>query len=432
MSRVAGNEPSLRIIAVGDELLEGRTADTNSRRIQRALGRHVVQAAGVAVVPDRAGEIAAALDRTLPGDLVVLCGGLGSTPDDLTRDAVAGWAGVEMPEDPAVRSELEERLQRRGIPIKAGVYLQCRVPVGLHPLGNPVGSAPGLVGTLSERTVVLLPGVPAELAGLLPLVVAWLEERGLLPAARPIRLWRTAQAPELAVVRRCDPARQDHPDLEWAFWLTRWGVDMRVMAGLRDDPATLDAAAAKVDEALGPLVFARGMIALPEVVQRGMLDRGRTLSVAESCTGGLLGGALTDASGSSGFFRGGVISYANEVKRDRLGVAQVDLDRHGAVSEPVVRAMAAGCRRLLETDYSLAVSGISGPDGGSEGKPVGTTWIAIATPEAEFARCYRFGADRERNRALTVAVAIDTLRRTLAGGDAVSPFLPGDYWKTGR
>lgn len=427
-----GLQGELRIIAVGDELLEGRTADTNSNRIQRALGQHLTRAAGIEVVPDRFEAIDAALGRTRPGDLVILCGGLGSTPDDLTRDAVAAWAGVEAPESAELRERIAARLKKRGIPLKAGVMNQARVPEGLEPLENPVGSAPGLVGPLRGRTVVLLPGVPAELEGLMPGVVAWLAERSLLPPARQTRLWRTAQAPELGVVRRCDAVREAFPGLEWSYWLTRWGVDVRIALPADADGAQLDEAGAGIDTALGHLVYAREMIPLPEVVQEILIRRGRTLSVAESCTAGLLGGALTDAAGSSGFFRGGMLVYANEVKRDQLGVPAAVLDGHGAVSEPVVRAMAEGCRARFGTDYALSVSGISGPGGGTDEKPVGTTWIGLATPEATFAGCYRFRADRTRNRALTVAVAIDLLRRVLTTADRTDPFDPDDFWTARR
>ena len=424
---------SLRIIAVGDELLEGRTADTNSRRIQRALGLHVVQAAGIEVVPDRHEVIAEALERTRESDLVFLCGGLGSTPDDLTREAVSGWAGVDLDEDPVVRRQLEERWLKRGVKIRPGVMRQSMVPSGMTPLVNPVGSAPGLIGRLAGRIIVLLPGVPEELEGLLPACVAWLDEERLLPAARPALVWRTAQAPELALVRRCREIQAAYPDLHWAFWLTDWGVDVRLAAdpvsGRSEELAT---AGREVDRALGRLVYGRTMAPLPEVVQEAMIRKGRTLSTAESCTAGLLGGRLTDAPGSSAFYRGGIIAYADEVKRNLLGVAADDLEEHGAVSEEVVKAMASGCRDRLGTDYSLAVSGISGPDGGTDLKPVGTTWVAVATPADVFAHRYHFPADRQKNRLLTVAVALDSVRRVLQEGDDISPFLPADYWGGGR
>ncbi len=420
---------AVRIIAIGDELLEGRTADTNSRRIERALGRHAVGVSLIQVVPDRQEDIARALDRTGSGDLVFVTGGLGSTPDDLTRDAVASWAGVKLVPDDGVRRQLEERWRRRGIKTSPGVLRQCEVPQGMTPLTNPVGSAPGLAGRLRDRVLVLLPGVPQELQGLLEPALRWLDEAGVLPAAREVRLWRTAQIAELALVKKCGPIRDRFSHLRWSWWLTDWGVDIRVAAGLGSaDDDDLAVAGGLLDEELGHLVYTRSSESLPQAVQRLMLERGKTLSVAESCTAGLIGGRMTDASGSSGFFRGGILAYADRVKTAMLGVPAEILATEGAVSRPTVEHMAAGCRDRIGTDYALAVSGISGPGGGTSEKPVGTTWVAVATPQKVWTRRYRFPADRERNRLLTVAAAADSLRRVLEFGDGEDPWRQGDSW----
>ncbi len=419
----------VKIIAVGDELLEGRTADTNSRRIQQALGGHSVQVSLIQVVPDREEDIVRALDRTETGDLVFLTGGLGSTPDDMTREVVARWARVELVEDPAVNRQLQERWRKRGIKTSPGAVRQSQVPRGLTPLINPVGSAPGLVGRLRDRMLVLLPGVPQELQGLLAPTVRWLDDHGALPEPRRVLLWRTAQASELSLVRSCSGIQGKYPTLDWSWWLTGWGVDVRLAsrsgaAGEED----LAAAGKEIEETLGRLVFSRRMETLPQVVQRLMLDRGLTLAVAESCTAGLIGGCLTEQPGSSGFFRGGILAYADRVKTEQLGVPADLLADKGAVSQESVMSMAAGCRKRIGTDYAVAVTGISGPDGGSSDKPVGTTWIAVATPVALFARKYRFPADRERNRLLTVAAAVDSLRRVLEFGDGKPPWRPTDSW----
>jgi len=424
---------SVKIIAIGDELLEGRTVDSNSQRIQRALGGHGVQVSLIQVVPDTEPEVIAALDRTAPGDVVFISGGLGSTPDDMTRDVVARWAGVSLQVNSQVKRELEERWRRRGIKTRPGVEKQCQVPAGMTAVANPVGSAPGLVGELRERQVVMLPGVPAELTGLLPLVVASLAAAAVLPLVRPNLVWRTAQIAELALVRRCDAVRQKYPVLRWSWWLTDWGVDIRLSDRPGGDQSSgedgdLQRAGRELDGELGPLVYARSDASLPAVVQEIMLREGTTLSVAESCTAGLLGGALTETAGSSGYFRGGILAYADAVKHNLLGVPQDTLREHGAVSEQTVRLMAAGCRQSVGTDYALAVSGISGPGGGSPDKPVGTTWIAIATPNAVHAGRYRFPADRYRNRLLTVAAAVDTLRRVLVAGDDQAPWSADDTW----
>jgi nicotinamide-nucleotide amidase len=419
----------VKIIAVGDELLEGRTADTNSQRIQRAVGGHGVQVVLIQVVPDSPADIVRALDRTEAGDLVFVSGGLGSTPDDLTRDVVADWAQVPLTEDPAVRLRLEQRMKKRGLKTSSGADRQSQVPGGMTPITNPVGSAPALVGRLRDRMLVLLPGVPQELQGLLEPVVRMLDDLGMLPEPVPTLLWRTAQAAELNLVKTSADIRSRYSCLDWSWWLTDWGVDIRLaMRSAAGDPGDLAAAEKELDQVLGRLVFSRRMESLPQVVQRLMLDRGRTLSVAESCTAGLIGGRLTDQPGSSGFFRGGILAYADEVKTGQLGIPAAVLREKGAVSQETVEAMATGCRDRIGTDYALAVSGISGPDGGTADKPVGTTWVAVATPVAIFSRKYRFPADRQRNRLLTVAAAVDSLRRVLDRGDDKSPWQVGDSW----
>jgi len=419
----------VKIIVVGDELLEGRTIDTNSQRIQQALGGHGVQVSLIQVVPDHQEDIVRALNRTGAGDLVFLSGGLGSTPDDLTRDAVAAWAQVELVADPVVKHQLQERLRKRGIKTSAGAFRQSQVPPGLTPLANPVGSAPGLVGRLLDRTLVLLPGVPQELQGLLVPVVEWLDDHGVLPESRSTLLWRTAQAAELSLVSRCSHIQAKYPHLGWSWWLTDWGVDVRLAtrAGTTGD---LDLAAAEreVEQTFGRLVYSRGRETLPQVVQRLMLDRNLTLAVAESCTAGLIAGSLTEQPGSSGFFRGGILAYADRIKTEQLGVPTAILKEKGAVSRETVQAMATGCRQRIGTDIAVSVSGISGPDGGSPDKPVGTTWIAIATGRAVFARQYRFPADRTRNRLLTVAAAVDSVRRVLEFGDDQPPWRSSDSW----
>jgi nicotinamide-nucleotide amidase len=407
----------LRLIAVGDELLGGRTSDTNSTAVQRALG---LPAAGIQVVGDQAAAIGAALAATEPGAVVVIYGGLGSTADDLTRDAIAAWAGVPLDTDDVLAGELAERARQRGFTMCAASFKQAEVPRGLVPVRNPVGSAPALVGPLAGRWLVVLPGVPVELHGLLPLVRAELESAGLLSPPPPSRLWRVAQMAEMPVARLCEPVRARHLDLGWSWWLVEWGIDVQITAPQGDD-ADLAAPAAALDDILGERVYARRLVTLPRVVLDLLGERGETLAVAESCTGGLLGAAITGEPGSSAAFLGGVLTYADAAKRELAGVPATLLAAHGAVSREVAEAMAAGARARLGADHALAVTGIAGPDGGTATKPVGTTWVALASGDRVEAGCYRFPADRARNRALAVNAALDALRRKLAGVPAFAP-----------
>jgi len=411
---------TVRIVAVGDELLEGRTSDTNSTRIQRALAAHAARVREIAVVPDDVAAIAAALARSEPGDVVFLCGGLGSTADDLTREALAAWAGVPLEARPDVAEAIAARRQARGLSAQVAGDKQALVPAGCEAVPNPVGSAPGLVGRLRERRLAVLPGVPAELEALLPGVIAALARQDALSAARPQRLWRTAQVAEMAVARATEPVRARFPQLRWSWWLVDWGVDVRAAAGPGEEPA-LAAAAAEVDAILGDVVFAREMIGLPRVIQGVLLARGQTLAVAESCTGGLVGAALTGEEGSSGYYLGGVLAYADRIKADLLGVDPAVLAAHGAVSRPVAEQMARGARLRLGADWAVAVTGIAGPGGGSEAKPVGTTWLAVAGPDGVEAGLYRYSGDRERNRRLATAGVLDALRRALAGVEVFAP-----------
>jgi nicotinamide-nucleotide amidase len=420
VSTAAPRDVPVRIIAVGDELLEGRTSDTNSTRIQRALGRHAVMVRDIAVVHDRTDDIAAALSRTEPGDIVFVCGGLGSTRDDITREAVAAWAGVMLERREAVAAELAAEYARRGIVRSLDDDKQVLVPAGCAAVRNPLGTAPGIVGELMGRRIAVVPGPPPELEAMLPGMLDALLTLGALPAARPTCLWRTAQMAELAVARLTEPVRAGHPDLHWSWWLVDWGVDLRI-AGDDDQGAELDAAGAELDRRLGDLVYARVMVDLPRVVQDLMIARGQTLGLAESCTGGMIGAAITAEDGSSAYFRGGIVSYANEVKMSALGVEADALVRHGAVSQEVACQMARGARERLGTDHALAVTGIAGPAGGTEEKPVGTTWIALATADGVTAGHYRFSVDRQRNRRLASIAALDMLRRALTGAPIIDP-----------
>ncbi len=410
----------VRIIAVGDELLLGRTSDTNSTRIQRALAAFAAEVQDIAVVPDREPAIAAALDRTAAGDVVVLCGGLGSTADDLTREAIAAWAGAPLEYRADVAAALAERRRRRGLAARVDGDKQALVPAGLQTVDNPVGSAPGLVGGLHGRRLAVLPGVPAELEALLPGVIAALQRLGALSAARPGRLWRTAQMAEMAIAGQTEPVRARYPDLRWAWWLVDWGVDVRLAAEPDQEPQ-LAAAARELDHLLADVTYAREMIALPRVIQDLCIARGHTVAVAESCTGGLLGAALTGEAGSSAYYRGGILAYADGVKADLLLVDPAVLADHGAVSRPVAEQMARGARMRLGTDWAVAVTGIAGPGGGSDAKPVGTTWIAVSGPDGVQAGLYRYGGDRERNRHLAAAGALDALRRAVAGAPVFRP-----------
>ncbi|MCP4143836.1 MAG: CinA family nicotinamide mononucleotide deamidase-related protein [bacterium] len=392
-----------RIIAIGDELLCGRTLETNSNFIQRQLLKYGIDVERVTVVHDNKSDIMSALDEA-GQQLIFVTGGLGPTPDDMTVDVVAEWAGVPIVIDQTVEADLKKRCADRGFEYHFGMAKQAKLPQGMKALKNPVGSAPGQVGKFGGATVVLLPGVPAEMHGLWPLVEAELELSG--SNSKSFRL-RTVGLSEPKLSDMTESVRDKYLDLVWSWWLSKWGVDVQASG---PDPAVLDSAEKILRTELGDSVFASGETELSQTVGEMLLESGKTVAVAESCTAGMVGAALTDSPGSSAYFTGGVISYSNEIKTQELAVPEQLFIDHGAVSYEVAESMAINCRDKFGTDYAISVTGISGPDGGTAEKPVGTTWIAVAAAGSCTVKRFRFIAHRARSRELTVAAALNLLR----------------------
>ena len=434
------------LLTVGTELLLGFTVDTNAADAGRALAAAGVRLTQRATVGDAQDAIqnavAAALERT---GLVIVTGGLGPTADDVTRDAAAAVFGRVLVRDPAILAALEERFARMGRgPMPEANRRQADVPHGATVLPNRWGTAPGLwLEDERGRVAVLLPGVPAEMRGLLEHeVMPRLTERARghrgtgaqedggtgAPGHRgpeaPVilsRTLRTTGISESALADKVgDPARFLGQHVTLAWLPSPEGTDLRLTAwGLPSDAA--QAALAKAAGALRPLLgstcYGEGDIDLAALVLAELERRQAKLAVAESCTGGILGGRLTAVPGSSRAFLGGVVAYADEVKLGLLGVSADVLAEQGAVSEPVVRQMAAGVARAFGAEAALAVSGIAGPGGGTVEKPVGTVWIAVLAGGQVRVFNYAFPGERDAVRRRAAQAALDAMRRVLGEGD---------------
>ena len=420
------------LLTVGTELVLGFTLDTNASDIGRVLSAAGVRVVRRATVADEPAEVRhalrAALDRT---GAVIVTGGLGPTKDDLTRDAAAEVFGKPLRTDPAILAQLEEWYRRRGIPQMPGSNrAQAEVPEGATVLPNPLGTAPGLwIEDDRGRFAVLLPGVPKEMRGLLenevmPRLVQRQKRRTDGPADGRTevirsRVIRTTGIGESALADKVGDPNQLLPHKVTLAWLPSLeGVDLRLTAwDLPGEEA--DAALARAVEVLRRRVaeHAYGADAddLAAVVLRALESAGSRLAVAESCTGGLIGAKLTAVPGSSRVFAGGVIAYDNEVKLGLLGVSADAIAEHGAVSEEVARQMAVGAARALGADSAVSVTGIAGPDGGSEQKPVGTVWIAVMWKDAVRAFTYVLPGNREDVRHRAAQAALNALRRIIAG-----------------
>jgi len=409
----------LEVVTVGTELLLGQIVDTNAAELGRALaaaGAEVVRHVSVADRPDAIrAAVAESLDRT---GFVITTGGLGPTRDDMTKQEVAAIFGTPLRLDEGVLRALEERFRRLGRAMPAVNRTQAEVPEGATVLPNPRGTAPGLwLEDERGRVVVMLPGVPSEMRGLLTEeVLPRIAQRAAGNVVRS-RTIRTTGIAESALAERVGPIEDDIAPLTLAYLPSPEGVELRVTAwGLRADEADrrLATATAHLRERAGEDCYGEDGTDLAAVVLEQLRARQARLVIAESCTGGLLGGRITAVPGASDVFIGGVVAYDNVVKSGTLDVPPELLDRHGAVSEEVVAAMAQGVQRQFAVDAALAITGIAGPAGGTPDKPVGTVWMAARLGSQARALKRIFPGDRGEIRARAAQGALDLLRRLIA------------------
>jgi nicotinamide-nucleotide amidase len=413
----------IEIVTIGDELLLGFTIDTNAAYLARrlaALGVEVVRRATVGDTPDAiAAAVGEALDRT---GAVITTGGLGPTSDDLTKPTVAALFGRGMRLDEAHLAWMRERwrtLFRREMP--ASNVQQAMIPEGAHILRNNHGSAPGiLLEDERGRWVAMLPGVPREMRGMtddaiVPMLTERLASGGGADLVVRSRTLRTTGIGESALADRI-ATLDGVGGLDLAYLPGPDGVDLRLTARaipLAEADARLTAAAERLRALLGEVIYGEDGADLADVVLTLCRARRFSVAVGESCTGGLLGARLTSIAGSSDVVLGGVIAYANAVKATLLDVDVAVIEREGAVSEPVARALAAGARARTGAALGIGITGIAGPGGGTPEKPVGTVWIAVDAEGRAEARRLGLVGDRAEIRHRATQAALDLVRRTL-------------------
>jgi nicotinamide-nucleotide amidase len=414
------------VVTIGDELLRGEIVDSNKSFLsEKLLGIEVETRFHTSVNDDPDDMRDAFLRAADRSPIVLVSGGLGPTRDDLTVEVLAATFGRGLVQhEPSLR-RIEEFFARNQRAMSPSNAKQALVPEGCEVLPNPVGTAPGCMLDVGRAVFFCMPGVPRELYRMMeeqvvPRVAARLGgARGVMRAAllRTFGLGESNLEDELTDVGREDGVilgfRTAFPD--------NFLRPIARAQTVKEADAKLARACAAIEAKLGPLVYTRGEKTMEAVVGELLAERGVTLATAESCTGGLIGARLTAVPGSSRYYRGGVVAYANEAKRDLLGVPEALLREHGAVSAPVARAMAEGARARLGADLALATTGISGPDGGTPEKPVGLVWIAFASKDGTDAEQMVFPFDRERHRVLTAQTALDWVRRALLGVPRLVP-----------
>ena len=407
----------LELLTVGTELLLGFTVDTNGAEIARALASIGVEVARrTSVGDDRAAiqdALGAALDRT---GTVLVTGGLGPTRDDITKHAVADLLGLPLDFHDEIWQGLLERFRGLGREPSMTNRSQAEVPRGGTVLRNPWGTAPGLWLDSPRGLVIMLPGVPIEMRNLLAHeVLPRLAPRGANRVVRSLTV-RTTSIPESTLAERLGDIENAVRPLGLAYLPGLEGVDLRLTswgAGEAESDVRLAAAAEELRRRAGDHVYGEGEETLAGIVVGLLRETGWTIGVAESCTGGLLGGRLTDVAGSSDVFLGGIIAYDNTVKVRELDVPEEMLRQHGAVSEPVAAAMAEGVRRRLSVNIGVGITGIAGPGGGTPDKPVGTVCLAVAGPADTWPRRTIFPGSRPEVRARAVQAALFMVRQRL-------------------
>jgi nicotinamide-nucleotide amidase len=421
------------ILTIGDELLRGEIVDTNKSFLSERLLRFDVETRFHSSVCDDPDDMADAFRRAAGrADVVLVSGGLGPTRDDITLEVLARTFGRGLVRHEPSLAAIRDFFARLGREMSPSNEKQALLPEGAEVLPNPVGTAPGCMLEAGGALFFCLPGVPRELARMLDEEVLPRLAKRLRPAARGVMqatLLRTFGMGESTLEDELkDLAREGGVSLGFRTAFPDNYLRPVVRAASEAEAAAkLARVVEAIEKRLGPLIYGRDDETMEQTLGGLLVARGLSLAVAESCTGGLLAERISAVPGASRYFRGGVVAYANDAKRDLLGVPEALLAAHGAVSAPVARAMAEGARARLGADLAVSTTGISGPDGGTLEKPVGLVFVGFADAKGGEAHEFLFPFDRARHRLVTTQVALDWVRRALLGEARVAP-----RWLRGR
>lgn len=406
------------IVTIGDELLIGQVIDTNSAWLGEQLSLAGIKVHQITSISDDREHILTTLEEaSARADVILITGGLGPTRDDVTKQVLCEYFDTYLVFNQQAFENIERLFGSRGTAVTGVNRRQAEVPAVCTPLPNPEGTAPGMWFEKYGKFFISMPGVPFEMKTMFTTQV--MPRLAKKTSANLIvhKTILTQGVGESFLASLIEDWEDNLPKNIKLAYLPQPGIVRLRLTAAGDNRPELDKQLEVQERALHrlipDLIFGYGNDTMEEVVGRMLKLSGKTLGTAESCTGGYIAHLVTGIPGSSAYFKGSVVAYSNEIKIKTLGVNESDLVNYGAVSEHVVRQMAEGARTQLGTDYALAVSGIAGPDGGSDEKPVGTTWIALATPKKTIARKYLFGEHRGRNIRKAALEALNMMRLEL-------------------
>lgn len=406
------------IVTIGNELLNGQTVDTNSSWMAQQLTLAGIKVSRITKVSDSGEAITGILKETEErADIVIMTGGLGPTSDDVTKPALCDFFDTRLVFREEIFRHIKALLGKRGVRINENNRKQAEVPGSAIILNNELGTAPGLWFEKEGKIFVSLPGVPFEMKALM--------NASVIPGLRemfsfPVIIQKTVithGTPEAHLAELLRSFEAELPQAMTLAYLPSPGLIRLRLVSVGDNPDEIQRAVeAQITKLLGIIpeyVVGFDDDTLEKIIGDLLRSRYQTVSTGESCTGGTIASIITSIPGSSDYFKGGIVAYSNEIKRDQLAIDPYLLDSYGAVSKPVVEEMANNTRLLFNTDYSIAVSGIAGPSGGTEIKPVGTIWIAVSCSHKTLSREFRFGDNRERNIRRASVTALNMLRKLI-------------------
>jgi nicotinamide-nucleotide amidase len=412
------NSVKVEIITIGDEILIGQIVDTNSAWMAVELNKAGFELAQITSVHDNSNHITESLEIALKrADIVLFTGGIGPTKDDITKQTLCNYFDSSLVFNQEVYNDIEEMLKYRKISINDLTRQQAMVPEKCTVIRNPVGTAPITWFEKDGKIIVSMPGVPYEMKHAMSNeVIPRLQNIFKTPAV----IHKTVQVygiPESALALKIADWENSLPTNIYLAYLPNYGIVKLRLSGISDDSLALEFSInqqiAGLSEIIGNSIISYEDIPVENLIGNLLLTKGKTLAIAESCTGGNIAHRITLISGCSNYFKGSVVAYSNEVKTNILQVSAENIEKNGAVSKEVVEQMAIGIKKLLKSDVAISTSGIAGPTGGSIDKPVGTVWIAVCSDEKLISREFRFGALRQQNIERATQAALIMLKEIL-------------------
>ena len=415
------NKKGIDIISIGDELLIGQVINTNSSWMGDKLNSVSLPVNRIIAIADTANAISSALINSMESaKLVLITGGLGPTQDDLTKATILDFFGSKLVLNMEVLDHVESFFAKRGRSLTESNRLQAMVPDNCEIVKNNQGTAPAMHFEKEGTHFVFMPGVPFEMKHIMEeWVIPYFSNKcSTRPKAQKTVL--TSGMGESFLADVISDWENNLPENTSLAYLPSPGrVRLRVSV-VADNQVEADNQLKKhVDDLVSiipDLVYGYNDDLMETLIGKLCVNQNKTIATAESCTGGMIAQKITSVAGSSQYYKGSIVAYANEIKAKQLGIDPAIIEEYGAVSEIVVRQMAENVRRIMNVDIAISTTGIAGPDGGTEDKPVGTVWIALATKEKTIAKKYQFGTQRERNTNWTVQTALNTIRKELIGG----------------